>query len=606
MGSSPARDGPGVRISLSLPTATATAALTAASALALPGVAGAATSAVTAPADGATFVYDNDTHPGVVAAVDGTATGASQVDLRCADRRAGTWSFSGVLAGGGALDASGGGFHATNVTLPPQQQNCLLVALPTGQAVPTTPAGYAGPRLRVLDTLLQGTGLQDANGGVNQGKRYDFFALANGAEGDADWSSAADGGVEDMYLLAPAPEEAGRVFAGADAIPRTDPATGPDPTSTATGIVVDATNAYLGPTWEQAITPSMQFVFNNLTPFPTVTATSSQAPDGALVTDEHDLIVQCTGADPNYFSPAGFTCPPLKDAGVALDLRTSLSPSGHVVTRRWTFSATDHQAHTVSLVLANRASLTSPARTWRFPGEPGYAPHVTGDAVAPPATAPWTTRFHAEGAPDGDTSTGVGAITSSVAPAGIRFILARGYTATYALHVPATGTTELTNVLMAEATQAALEQDIKNAEGGGGTPPTGGGDVPAGGGGDAPAGGGTPPAGGGTPLAIAPKPKAKALPAASAVIGLPSARTCVSRRRITLHLRAPAGTKIARLTVKVAHRKATHPKVRGTAPIVLAGLPKGTYAVAVTVAFADGRDLTLRRVYRTCAPKRRR
>jgi hypothetical protein len=574
-------------------------------ALAAPSVASAASSTVTTPTDGTPFVYDNAGHPGVVAAVDGTAAGAAQVDLRCAAREGGTWSFSSILPGGAAVDATSGSFHATNVTLPAQQQNCLLLALPTGVALPADPSGYGGPRLRLLATLLTGAGLTDNKGGANQGKVYDFVAFANGTGADTLWSSAADGGVESLYLLAPSPEEAGQVFSTSDAIPSTDPTTGPGPTATSTGVTVDATNAYLGPTWEDAVTPALQIPFGGLAPFPTVTATPSLGADGGHVVDEHDLIVQCTGADPNYFSPAGFTCPPLRDTGVALDLRTSTAPKGTVVTRRWTFSSTDGLAHTVRLVLDNRAGATTPARTFRFPGEPGYAAHTAGDVVAPPASGPWTTRWHSEGAADGDASKGVGAITSSLVPVALRFISARGYDATYAITVPAGGSAELRNVLMGEATQAALEDDITAAEGRGG----GGGAVvspattpPAGAAPSAPA-----PAG---PAPItapvkrpAPKPAAPALKATT-IIGLPAAKQCVSRRRLTLHLHPPKGTKLKALTVKVAKRT-THPKLHGTAPVVLSGLPKGKYTVTVTVRLADGRTVRLSRAYRTCAPKRK-
>lgn len=562
-----------------------------AAALAVPCAASAASSTVTNPADGTPFVYDNAGHPGVIGAVDGTASGAPQVDLRCADREGGTWYFSSVLAGGGALDATGGGFHATNVTLPIQQQNCLLVALPTGQAVPADPAGYGGPRLRVLAALLQGTGLSDNKGGGNQGKVYDFVAFSNGTGADTRWSSAADGGVEALHLLAPAPEEAAPIFSTSDAIAATDPTTGPDPSSTSTGITVDATNAYLGPTWEDAVTPALQFVFGSLTPFPTVTATPSLGTDTGHVVDEHDLIVRCTGADPNYFSPAGFTCPPLADTGVALDLRTSAAPKGTVVTRRWRLTSTDGLAHSIRLVLENRAGSTTPARTFRFPGQTDYAAHVGGDVVAPPAAGPWTARFHAEGAADGDASKGVGAITSSLAPVALRFFSARAYDATYSIAVPAGGTAELRNVLMGEATQAALEDDITAAEGGAAavtTPVT------------------TPPSPAPAPAPAAKPPVAVAGPAplkATTIIGLPAAKQCVSRRRLTLHLHPPAGTKITSLTIKVG-RRTTHPKVRGTAPVVLKGLPKGRYAVSVSVRLRDGRTVKLTRSYRTCAPRR--
>jgi hypothetical protein len=83
---------------------------------------------------------------------------------------------------------------------------------------------------------------------------------------------------------------------------------------------------------------------------------------------------------------------------------------------------------------------------------------------------------------------------------------------------------------------------------------------------------------------------------------LPAARRCVSRRQLALHLKAPKNTKIAAVSVTVAG-KTTKPKLRGSAPIVLKGLPKGRYKVTVKVRFADGRTLTLARTYKTCAPK---
>jgi hypothetical protein len=404
--------------------------------------------------------------------------------------------------------------------------------------------------------------------------------------------------VESSYLLAPSPEEAGQVFSTSDAIPLIDPSTGPGATATSTGLTVDATNAYLGKSWEDVATGSVQGVFSSLTPFPTVVAAPSLGDDGALVMDEHDVIVKCTGADPNYFSPAGFTCPPLHDAGVALDLQTSTTPKGTVITRRWRFTSTDGQVHALRLVLRNSASLTTPVRTWQFPGETGYGPHAGGNTLTPAGSAPWTVRFHSDGVADGDVSKGVGAITSSLAPVAVRFHLPRSYDATYVITVPATGSVELRNVLMGEATQAALEQDIAAAEG-----------VPA----AAPAAVDPPPTQPTSPpadpgAARVPAPSAPparpALPAAASVIGLPPAKACVSRRRLTLHLHPPAGLKVSGLTVKVAKRT-TRPKLHGTAPVVLTGLPKGRYTVTVTVAFADGRTLKLSRTYRTCGAKRR-
>jgi hypothetical protein len=151
---------------------------------------------------------------------------------------------------------------------------------------------------------------------------------------------------------------------------------------------------------------------------------------------------------------------------------------------------------------------------------------------------------------------------------------------------------------MGEATQAALEDDIAAAEGGPAAvvppavdPPAPAGPAPA-----APAGP--------TNTLVSPVVKKPAPLKAATVIGLPAAKQCVSRRRITLHLHPPAKTKVKTLTVKVAKRT-THPKLHGTAPVVLTGLPKGRYTVTVTVKLADGRTVKLTRTYKSCAAKKR-
>jgi hypothetical protein len=39
--------------------------------------------------------------------------------------------------------------------------------------------------------------------------------------------------------------------------------------------------------------------------------------------------------------------------------------------------------------------------------------------------------------------------------------------------------------------------------------------------------------------------------------------------------------------------------------VSLRGLPRGRFTLRITARTADGRTITLRRTYRTCAPKRR-
>ncbi len=93
---------------------------------------------------------------------------------------------------------------------------------------------------------------------------------------------------------------------------------------------------------------------------------------------------------------------------------------------------------------------------------------------------------------------------------------------------------------------------------------------------------------------------------ASEVITLPSTRACVSRRRFRIRLRAPAGVKLVSAAVFVNGRRVDVVKGRRlTAPVDLVGLPKGKFAVKITVTTATGRKVNDTRRYHTCAPKRR-
>jgi hypothetical protein len=69
----------------------------------------------------------------------------------------------------------------------------------------------------------------------------------------------------------------------------------------------------------------------------------------------------------------------------------------------------------------------------------------------------------------------------------------------------------------------------------------------------------------------------------------------------------PRGTSIASVVVRLnGTRVKTVKGKRVTAGIDLRGLPKGRFTVAISVKLTNGRTLTSKRRYRTCAPKRRR
>ena len=92
----------------------------------------------------------------------------------------------------------------------------------------------------------------------------------------------------------------------------------------------------------------------------------------------------------------------------------------------------------------------------------------------------------------------------------------------------------------------------------------------------------------------------------SEIIKLPSAKACVSRRGFRIRLVRPKSTTLVSAVVLVNGRSAKTVKgARLTAPINLAGLPKGRFTVKITATTADGRKVSGSRKYRTCAPKRK-
>ncbi|HEV7774073.1 MAG TPA: hypothetical protein VGO48_12390 [Conexibacter sp.] len=443
--------------------------------LAAPALASAA-SAVTSPADGSAYAYGETAPPEIT--VSGTASGP--VDLRCAFKFGSSWSFGTLLTGGDDVPVTGGTFTAGPVVLPADDAGlCRLVAVPHG-TTPTDLTGISGPNLRLL--IVHNTGGQtDSHGGANQGAPFNHFTTAGGTIADTGYTAAGNTGIDSMSLLSNDPGELGRVFNNADSIPELDP-TGPRPSSSAgevgplTGILVDGVNAFTGPTWESAITPSLSLVFRNYQPFPSVGVTINPVlgPGDQFVEVENDAIVACRGSDPMWYLPQGATCTGLVDSGVRLTVSTFVSPAGNAVIRIWRLASTDGRAHDVKLWIAHAAATNGVlSRAWKLPGDAGYATRSGSDVPATTGAAPWIARFNSVGAADGDASQGVGAVAASALPSALRFASARELDAKYPLAVPAVGDAELRFVYVGAATQATLESDLAAAlptvNGGGGS-----------------------------------------------------------------------------------------------------------------------------------------
>lgn len=328
--------------------------------------------------------------------------------------------------------------------LPSLALSAAAVAVALAAVVPAAASAVT------VDPILTST---DANGGANQGKVYDYGTKLTGTAGFATVASAGGGGLLGTHLVTPSPATAAWVWGRSDTLAFADPAGD----TTRTGTRVDGHNAYVGPSWEDVVTPAQQVVLRDLTPFPVVSPAA-----GADGVAEHDVVVRCTaGTDVDHHPPMGNRCTALGDAGVGLDVATTASASGRVVTRKWAWSSTDGAAHQVRFTVDWRAGDNGlgRAREWRWTGAGAYALAQPGDQPAAPAAGPWDLVFRSVGAADGDEDEGVGGLTTDVAPVALEFTASRTLQATYVVTTPAT----ITTTLVSEATQAALDAALAAA-----------------------------------------------------------------------------------------------------------------------------------------------
>ena len=95
------------------------------------------------------------------------------------------------------------------------------------------------------------------------------------------------------------------------------------------------------------------------------------------------------------------------------------------------------------------------------------------------------------------------------------------------------------------------------------------------------------------------------------VIGLPSNRKCVSRRKFRIRIRQPGGIQIQTALVFLNGRKIrvltrkVFQKKRKVANVNLRGLPRGKFKVRIVVLTSEGKTIRGTRTYRTCTKKRK-
>jgi hypothetical protein len=360
-------------------------------------------STITTPTDPTYLVtpLDSNGAPTGTFAIAGTTSGGDpstdQVDILC---YYGT-TFA-TVASGVPLNPDGS-FSLPSVSINPVWNTsgiCRLRAVPAGtQPADLTP--FAGPRVTVT-----GDQLINLSGGPNDGQLYSAYLYAQqltgafdyttlGGDSGANWGLLYDGWLFDATMTA----TTNTFYSNAGLL------RGESPSPTRSELQIDGANAY--PVAAAAI------INPNASGLPALTHSSSVDPaTGNLVIHETDPLVKCT--DPTY-PPTTTSCASFVSAGVTDTVTITQDHDGHIAWVTNVFTSTDGLVHSLDLLWDNHqhfqnGGLDSTLLEYQFPGESVYSTHPVADAVTLPASSPGAILIRMNGAADGDTSTGQGAI----------------------------------------------------------------------------------------------------------------------------------------------------------------------------------------------------
>jgi hypothetical protein len=90
-------------------------------------------------------------------------------------------------------------------------------------------------------------------------------------------------------------------------------------------------------------------------------------------------------------------------------------------------------------------------------------------------------------------------------------------------------------------------------------------------------------------------------------LGLPSTKICLSKRKFTVHPRAPKGVKLVSVEILINGKLAKKGTLSNRATTLsLIGLPKGTFRVALITKSSKGQTYEDVRTFHTCVPKKRK
>jgi hypothetical protein len=355
---------------------------------------------ITSPADPTYSIRDDD-NPNTMAVsgtTDSTDPGTDTVDLDCFY---GSGPDSSQLSADVTLQSDGSfsvpGANLENV----EGKVCRLRAVPSGTP-PVDLAPFAGP---VLATGERSTDVIDS--GPNTGAPYDLYVWGQQLTAGDDYVSAGSCGIYDGYLYDSDLTLTAVTWYCNDGFNAGD-VQGDLESSTRSQLEVDGADAY---------TPYTAWDINDAASpgFPALTYDYTLDPaTGDLTITESDEVVKCPDAT---YPPDETTCQSFVDTGVRLDRTITQGSDGHLVYVTDNWVSTDGKAHSLDLLPQNdqcfaeaRSPCGGPDVQYKFPGETSYSTHDVGDVVPFSGSGPVAVYANVEGAGDGNTSTGQGAI----------------------------------------------------------------------------------------------------------------------------------------------------------------------------------------------------
>jgi Glucodextranase, domain B len=324
------------------------------------------TSQITSPA-GLSFPFVQES---TKLTIEGTATGLTEVDLRCY-YGTGTTSYNTLES---EVPVNGGGTFKTEVLasrLP--DEVCQLRAVPHGSSLALPPGEkeeFEGP------TVVTSAFIQEAT---------NYYAYSSTLAGSFDFQSAGNFALESSLYSASAHEDVELFYGEVDleAFP---------PIGSRSTVQVDGANAYVpeaasevnNELREEAESHAETFVPPSGKPAVTVHSHFEESTH-QIKLEEEDPVVKCSPAA--TFPPTVASCTSFVATGVKVDRIWVSSDEDHLASMTETWVSTDGAAHTVNVRYFNEMSAVEKGATYQFPGEAGFSPTTTGASKTLPAGA---------------------------------------------------------------------------------------------------------------------------------------------------------------------------------------------------------------------------